>query len=107
MTTMNLQRARFKGEKRYNWTIQVIGDRYTILTKQTPFQKKGDLLYTICDAQEGQRGPTSFVGNGWDMQSRGPYIGSRALHVALLAGEVEISHRNQVAFAPSDIEVAQ
>lgn len=98
-------RARFKGEKRYDWTIQVAGERYTILTKQEPFKPKGELFYTICDSELGRRGPSNFIGNGWDMHSRGPYVGSRALHVALLSGEVEISHRSRAAFAQGDIEV--
>lgn len=102
---MSVQRARFKGEKRYDWTIQVAGGRYAILTKQAPFKAKGELLYTICDAQEGRRGPTNFVGNGWDMSTHGPLIGSRALHVALLSGEVEISHRRQCAYTTGDFEV--
>lgn len=98
-------RARFRGEKRYDWTIQVVGTRYTILTKQEPFQPKGRLLYTICDNELSKRGPSNFIGNGWDMQTRGPHIGSRALHVALLSGDVEISHRRQVAFTQDHIEV--
>lgn len=99
-------RARLRGEKRYDWTIQVAGTRYVILTKPAPFKPRGELLYTICDIQEGRRGPTNLVGNGWDMQTRGPLIGSRALHVALLSGDVEISHRSQYTYTPSDIEVA-
>ena len=98
-------RTRFRGEKRYDWTIQVDGTRYTILTKQEPFQPKGQLLYTICDKELSRRGPSNFIGNGWDMHSRGPYIGSRALHVALLSGEVEISHRNWRTFTQDHIEV--
>jgi len=104
---MSKQRARFKGEKRYDWTVQVAGERYTILTKQAPFKPSGELVYTICDAQEGRRGPTDLVGNGWDMSTRGPFIGSRALHVALLSGDVEISHRSRGRFTPDDIEVTQ
>lgn len=98
-------RARFFGEKRFAWTVQVAGSRYTILTKQAPFKPKGELFYTICDAQFEKRGPCNLMGNGWDMQSRGPYIGSRALHVALLSEDVEISNRNSVRFRDALIEV--
>ena len=98
-------RARFQGEKLYDWTIQVAGDRYIILTKHAPFKPQGELVYTICDSQDGRRGPSNFIGNGWDMQSRGPLIGSRALHVALLSGDVEISHRSHCKFSRDDIEV--
>lgn len=99
-------RARFNGEKRYDWTVQVAGERYTILTKQAPFKPQGELVYTICDSEgAGHRGPTNFVGNGWDMQTKGPLIGSRALHAALLSGEVEISHRSRSTFDRRDLEV--
>lgn len=98
-------RARFFGEKNFTWTIQVAGNRYTILTKQAPFKPKGELWYTICDHEYEKRGPCNLVGNGWDMQSRGPYIGSRALHVALLAGDIEISNRNCLRFRDALIEV--
>lgn len=98
-------RARFAGGKRYDWTIQVAGERYIILTKQAPFTRKGDLMYTICDKEAGVRGPSNYIGQGWDMQSRGPYNGSRTLHDALLSGDVEISHRNNVPFHADSIEV--
>lgn len=104
-TASTAKRARFRGEKRYGWTIQVKTDRYVILTKPAPFQTQGSVLYTICDTELGCRGPSNFIGNGWDMQTRGPYIGSRALHVALLSGEVEISRRSSVPFALDQIEV--
>lgn len=100
-----VKRARFRGEKRYDWTIQVETDRYVILTKPAPFQSRGSVLYTICDTELGSRGPSNFIGNGWDMQTRGPYIGSRALHVALLSGDVEISRRSSIPFNLDHIEV--
>lgn len=105
MPAPTMKRARFLGEKRYDWTIQVKTDRYVILTKPAPFQTRGSVLYTICDTELEYRGPSNFIGNGWDMQTRGPYVGSRALHVALLAGDVEISRRSSVPFALEQIEV--
>lgn len=98
-------RVRFKGEKRFGWTVQVAGERYLILTCPAPFQPAGTVDYTICDIELGKRGPSNFIGNGWDMESKGPYIGSRALHAELLAGRVEISNRSRATFSINDLEL--
>lgn len=78
---------------RHWWTVQVVGDRYAICIRQVPFKPKGTYWYTILDFEKKVRGATNYIGNGWDMETRGPYIGSRLLHVELLSGDVEISHR--------------
>lgn len=99
-------RVRLAGESRFSWTVQVAGDRYTILTRQAPFRPKGDLDYTICDNVTGKRGPTNVIGNGWDFNAiGGAYQGARLLHIELLAGRVEISRRQSVPFTPNDIEL--
>lgn len=99
------RRARFRGEKTFTWTVQVEGERYMILTKPAPFQPRGSLRYTIWDKQEGVRGATNVIGNGWDFQTKGPYIGARALHVSLLTGATEISHHNRVSASNEDVEI--
>jgi hypothetical protein len=85
-----------RGNRRTWWTVQAASDRYAVMTKQAPFEPACTVQYSIIDFDENIRGATNFVGNSWDMQSRGPYIGSRALHAALHAGAVEISHRNRI-----------
>lgn len=98
-------RVKLSGEKQFAWTVQVAGDRYAILTRQAPFKPKGQLWYTILDKTTGWRGPCNLVGNGWDLETKGPYIGSRLLHKALLDGEVEISRRQRIRFEESTLEV--
>ena len=79
------------------WTVQTAGDRYVIMTRQAPFKPKGDYLYTIIDNETGMRGPCNLIGNGWDVsQYKTPEAGWRGLHVQLLAGDIELSHRQQV-----------
>lgn len=61
------------------WTVQVAGHRYSILTRQAPSRPKGEYLYTIVDNEEGVRGPSNFIGNGWDVSAYPtPAIGWRA-----------------------------
>jgi hypothetical protein len=80
------------------WTVQVAGSRYVILSRQAQFKPKGEYVYSICDLEEGVRGPTNYVGNGWDVsRHKTPEQGWRDLHIQLLAGNVEISHRNRVS----------
>ena len=68
------------------------------MTRQAPFRPKGEYLYTILDRQAGVRGPTNFIGNGWDVTSYPTAaIGWRALHIALLSNSVEISRRQQIS----------
>ena len=48
------------------WTVRVRDNRWMILTRHAPFQKKGWKYYTIIDTTEGIRGPCNLVGQGWD-----------------------------------------
>ncbi len=89
------------------WTVQVAGSRYAILTRQAPFRTKGEYLYTIVDAKEGVRGPCNLIGNGWDVSEyTTPEAGWRGLHVQLLAGSIEISHRQQVSLDVTEVKAA-
>ncbi|QTF70593.1 hypothetical protein [Arthrobacter woluwensis] len=85
------------GNSRTWWAVQVAGPRFVIMTKAQEFAPTGsDPYYTIVDFEKGVRGPCNLIGQGWDMTSRGPYVGSRLLHVHLLDGELAVSHRNNV-----------
>lgn len=86
-----------RGERRW-WTVRAADERYVILTMQAEFQPKGVLWYTIADFQEGRRGPCNLVGQGWDLTDD-PNVGCAALLDALIAGEVQISHRNNRTLA--------
>jgi hypothetical protein len=94
-------------DRRAWWDVVAAGSRYAIMTRQAPFRPKGEYLYSIVDAQEGVRGPCNLVGNGWDVtQYRTPAIGWRLLHIKLLAGELEISHRKRVRIDITEIKPA-
>ncbi|AXH44444.1 hypothetical protein PP353_gp68 [Arthrobacter phage Kumotta] len=79
------------------WTVQAAGDRYAICTRNLPFRPAGEYEYTILDFEAQQQGPCNLIGNGWDVSD---YItleaGWRALHIQLLAGSLELSHRQSI-----------
>lgn len=83
------------------WTVQVVGSRYAIMTRQAPFRPKGEYTYTIIDMDRDVRGPCNLIGNGWDVSGhKTPLHGWRDLHVQLLAERIEISRRQRL---PLDI----
>jgi len=77
------------------WTVRAASGRYAVLTTQAPLRPRGELWYTIADLERGRRGPCNLVGQGWDLTNN-PDVGCAALLDALVADEVEISHRNNV-----------
>lgn len=89
------------------WTVQAAGSRYVICTRQAPFKPKGEYLYTILDFVGGVRGPTSFIGNGWDVSAyKTPEAGWRGLHVGLLSGDIEVSRRASVPLDLTEVRPA-
>jgi hypothetical protein len=84
--------------------VQAAGSRYAICSRQAPFKPKGEYLYTIMDFEQGIQGPCNLIGNGWDVaQYNTPEIGWRALHLALLGKQVEISHRNNIKLEVTEV----
>lgn len=98
------QRVRTQRDGRAWWTVQAAGKRYAICSRQAPFGAKGEYLYTIMDFERGIQGPCNLIGNGWDVtQYKTPEIGWRALHLALLGKQVEISHRNNINLEVTEV----
>ena len=48
------------------WDVRCADGRFAILTRQAEFKPKGEVCYTILDAQEGVRGPCNLIGQVWD-----------------------------------------
>ena len=105
-----------KEEARYWWDVRTGDDRYTILTKQEPFQPKGDLWYTIIDRETGMRGPCNLIGGGWDSKMSDAKCEAllralqRANNPSLPPAEyedsahsVEVSHRNRIPVEISEV----
>lgn len=89
------------------WTVQAAGSRYAIVTQQAPFRPAGEYFYSILDFEEGIRGPSNLIGNGWDVsQYPSPEIGWRLLHVGLLSERLQITSRNRVPFSILDVRLA-
>jgi hypothetical protein len=87
------------------WTVKAVTEHFSALTRpNTPttgvdWPKGDDLdgftLYTVLDWRNGVRGPCNLSGQGW---GDGTYTEAEcaAMLAELEAGELEISHRNNV-----------
>lgn len=62
---MATAQVKFEGDRRW-WTARAADDRFTILTRQADFRPRGEVFYTIIDAEQGVRGPCNLIGQGWD-----------------------------------------
>jgi len=99
------QKVRTRCDGKFWWTVHASGSRYAICSRQAPFKPKGQYLYTIMDFEKGIQGPCNLIGQGWDVtQYKTPELGWRLLHVALLNGSLEISHRNNAALVITEIK---
>jgi hypothetical protein len=56
--------VKFEGDRRW-WSVRAEDDRFTVLTRQANFRKKGVLCYTIIDRGRGVRGPCNLIGQGY------------------------------------------
>lgn len=83
--------VKFDGDNRW-WTVRAADTRFVILTRQAPFQPKGESVYTIIDWERGLRGPCDRIGQGWDVDKAG---GCESL-LSALNGHVQVSYRNNL-----------
>lgn len=94
------------------WTVRARDDRFVILTRQAPFEARGNSEYTIIDVARDLRGPCDLLGNGWDVDEPGGVesllralqrfletearLASGATEVAHDGQQVQVSFRNNV-----------
>lgn len=57
-------RIKFHGE-RLLWTVQAVSENFVAVVRQTPFEPKGYLQYSVIDWRNGVRGPCNMVGQGY------------------------------------------
>lgn len=93
-------------ETRRWWTIRAVDERFTVLTRQADFRKKGESFYTVIDRQRGVRGPINLIGQGWDIdEPNGP---ERLLRALQRHGEIAEIVRRDGTYTydgPDDIAV--
>lgn len=58
-------RVKLTRDGRRWWDVRAADDRFAILTRQAEFRQKGEVLYTIVDAEQGVRGPCDLIGQSW------------------------------------------
>lgn len=83
------------------WTVRDRDERFIVATTQAPFQRKGELWYTVVDLTGWQdkryngagngivRSSLNTLGGGWDTDNDG----IAEIIPALRSGEWELSHR--------------
>lgn len=88
------------------WTVRARDDRFLVATMQAPFEKKGELRYTVVDRTGWQdkhyngagngvvRSSLNTIGGGWDIGPDGE--GCEEIIPALWTGEWELSHRRVI-----------
>jgi hypothetical protein len=89
------------------WTMKAVTEHFAAATRPHvehtaciefatyPCGEEGDVLYTVLDWRNGVRGPCNLSGQGW---GDGTYTEAECAQMLaeFEAGELEVSHRNQV-----------
>ncbi len=98
-------RVKFIGDRRW-WTVRAVSEHFAALVRQVEFRPAGTLYYTVLDWRNGVRGPCNLSGQGYGDGSYSEAECARLL-AEFEAGDLEVSHRNNVAIKFADEPAAQ